>query len=77
MTRHLTLFRSSTTPNLISSDKYDNLVFDNLAVKGADSYGFRINSSTNVTIQNCDVLFSGNTGISIAKGSANLKIDRL
>ncbi len=64
-----------TTPNLINSDNSANLVFDNLAVKGADSYGFRMNNSSNVTIQNCDVLFSGNTGISIAKGSVNLKIE--
>jgi parallel beta-helix repeat protein len=67
--------QTSTTSNLIHSDNYDNLVFDNLTVKGGDSHGFRINSSTNVTIQNCDVLFSGNTGISIGKGSANLKIE--
>ncbi|HEX8676962.1 MAG TPA: right-handed parallel beta-helix repeat-containing protein, partial [Segetibacter sp.] len=67
--------QASTTPNLIHSDNYDNLVFENLTVKGGNSYGFRINSSNNVTIQNCDVLFSGNTGISIGKGSANLKIE--
>lgn len=69
------VIQASTTSDLIHSDNYDNLVFDNLTVKGGDSYGFRVNSSNNVTIQNCDVLFSGNTGISIGKGSENLKIE--
>ncbi len=67
--------QASTTPTLINSDNSSNLVFDNLTVKGADSYGFRINNSNNVTIQNCDVLFSGNTGISVGKSSGNLKIE--
>ena len=67
--------QASATSGIINSENYDNLMFDNLSVKGADSYGFRISNSNNVTIQNCDVLFSGNTGISIVKKSANAKIE--
>lgn len=67
--------QASTTSGLINSDNNNYLVFDNLAVKGADSYGFRISNSNNVTIKNCDVLFSGNTGISIRKNSENIKIE--
>lgn len=69
------VIQASTAPNLINSDNSENLVFDNLSVKGANNAGLRFNNSTNVKIQNCDVLFSGSTGVYTSKGSKNLTIE--
>ncbi|WP_018613837.1 right-handed parallel beta-helix repeat-containing protein [Segetibacter koreensis] len=66
--------KASTIAALIYSNNNSNLVFDNLSIQGADAYGFRINNCTNVSIQNCDILFSGNTGISFGTSSSNLNI---
>jgi len=66
--------QATTIDNLISSQKYSNVVFDNLSIKGANSSGIYIKSGSGIQVSNCDIMFSGENGIS-AYFHANLKIE--
>ncbi len=66
--------QATTIDNLISSQKYSNVVFDNLSIKGANSSGIYIKSGSGIHVSNCDIMFSGENGIS-AYFHANLKIE--
>lgn len=49
--------------NLISSQKYSNIVFTKLAIIGANGTGVNIKFGSNITIQECDIKFSGQNGV--------------
>lgn len=55
----------STIDNLISSSNGSYVLFDNLQIKGANVCGFLIKSGSNISINNCDVLFSGRDGVKV------------
>lgn len=66
--------KATSVPNLISSNNNSNLTFDNLALRGADTYAMSVNNSKNIIVKNCDISFSGNTAISAGKSSTNFTI---
>lgn len=51
--------------NLISSNNISNVVFDNLQVEGANVCGFLIKNGSNISIKNCDIVFSGRDGVKV------------
>lgn len=55
-----------TIDNLISSSDNSHIVFDNLQIKGANICGFLVKSGSDISISNCDVLFSGRDGVKVA-----------
>ncbi|MEO6454840.1 MAG: right-handed parallel beta-helix repeat-containing protein, partial [Ginsengibacter sp.] len=59
------LIQATTLTDLIYTYKSAYIVFDNLTVKGANANGFNIYAGSNVSIKNCDVLFSGANGIKV------------
>lgn len=69
-----TVQASATSNDLVSSAKYSNVVFDNLSIKGSNNAGFHITDGADIHIQNCDILFSGTTGI-VAGGTSNFHIE--
>ena len=54
---------NSYADNIVSISNNNNIIMDNIAVEGGNSYGITVTNSISVTIQNCDVNNSGNTGI--------------
>ncbi|MEO6329384.1 MAG: Ig-like domain-containing protein, partial [Ginsengibacter sp.] len=65
---------ATTLSNLIYTNNFSNIVFDNLAVKGGNEYNFLVESGSNVNIKNCDILFSGRSAVE-SKGNVNFKIE--
>lgn len=55
--------QASTIDTLIYIQGQSYLVFDNLMFEGANKFGFLINASNNITIQNCNFDNSGNDAI--------------
>ncbi len=64
---------ASAVDYLIYSRGKSYVVFDNLTLKGANKKGFDISGGSNFSIKNCDVLFSGETGIRAS--NAYLKVE--
>ena len=59
---------------LIYANRQSYVTFDNLNLKGANSYGFDVNRGSHFIIKNCDILFSGDDGVSVSNHS-NFIID--
>jgi parallel beta-helix repeat protein len=55
--------KAAAITTLIYSSGKSHIVFDNLTLKGANNEGVNINGGSNMTIKNCDVLFSGIDGV--------------
>lgn len=55
--------QASTGDNLISSLKFNDVIIDNLVIKGANSSGISIKYGANMQVTNCDIMFSGQFGI--------------
>ncbi len=53
----------STIDNLININGISHITLDNLSISGANSFGIYIINSPNITVQNCDVNFTGSDGI--------------
>jgi len=75
-TKQVTIFLGRSNPssftvqaaaidNLISSSGNSNITFDGLQIQGPNVCGFFIKNGSNISIKNCDVLFSGRDGIKI------------
>ena len=64
---------ASAVEYLINSSSKSYIVFDNLTLKGANKNGFNINGGSNFSIKNCDILSSGEIGISAS--NAYLKVE--
>ncbi|MBA2561711.1 MAG: right-handed parallel beta-helix repeat-containing protein, partial [Chitinophagaceae bacterium] len=59
--------QAASIDNLISAADKDYIVFDNITLKGANQYGVYISKNgSNITIKNCDVLFSGRDGVNVS-----------
>lgn len=61
----------SSLNRLIDFSYTNHVIIDNLDLEGADLEAISLINSSNVVIQNCDIIYSGNTGIAIKWGSAN------
>ncbi|MEP6594632.1 MAG: right-handed parallel beta-helix repeat-containing protein [Ginsengibacter sp.] len=68
------VIEATTKDNLVSSAKFAYVVFDNLIIKGANGTGFNIKNGSNITIQNCDISFSGQDGV-VVNSHTNFKIE--
>lgn len=66
--------QATTIDNLINTYKYNNIVFDNLAIKGANASGVYAKYGTNLLVSNCDILFSAVNGVS-AYYITNMRIE--
>ncbi len=53
------LIQASALANPISSSGKSYVVISDLTVKGANKYAVTINKGNNVTIKNCNIIFSG------------------
>ncbi len=61
--------RASAVNNLIYSKSKSYVVIENLTLKGANKFGVDINGGNNITVKNCDILFSGTDGVNASKNS--------
>lgn len=66
--------QAAAKDNLIYSQSFSNIKFDNLNIKGANGSGVFIKSGSRINIQNCDIEFSGKDGVE-AKFHTNFKIE--
>lgn len=55
--------KASVTDRLVVINGKSNIIFENLSFHGADEEAFKLQSSVNIVIKNCDVEFSGTEGI--------------
>lgn len=55
--------QASTGDNLINSLKFNDVIIDNLVIKGANYSGVSIKYGANMQVTNCDIMFSGQYGI--------------
>ncbi len=73
-TKKLSVFFGSDNPSsytvkaaainsLLYSSSKSYVLFDNLAFKGANQESIDIHGGSNMTVQNCDISFSGNDGV--------------
>jgi hypothetical protein len=53
------VIQAATIDNVVMLVGKNNIVFENLSFQGANSHMFRIQNSSNISIKNCNVLFSG------------------
>ncbi len=58
--------KASAVNNLIYSLRKSYVVIENLTLKGANRFGVDINGGNNITVKNCDILFSGIDGVNVA-----------
>ena len=52
--------------NLITSQNYKYIDFDNLNIKGANANGINIRYGSNIHVTNCDVNFCGENGVKVS-----------
>jgi parallel beta-helix repeat protein len=57
--------KASVVANPVNSYRNSYLVFDNLAVKGANENGFKIEQGSNISITNCDATYNGEDGVHV------------
>jgi parallel beta-helix repeat protein len=55
--------KASAIDNLVRACNYNNVVFDGLAFEGANTDAIFIYNASNVRVNNCDIQFSGESGI--------------
>ncbi|MEO6455962.1 MAG: right-handed parallel beta-helix repeat-containing protein, partial [Ginsengibacter sp.] len=70
------VIQASGINDLVYTERSGNIVFDNLTIKGANTYGFNIYGGSNIFIKNCEILFSGLTAIKVWGNHNNFKIER-
>lgn len=66
--------QATTEENLIQCVQYNNIVIDNINIKGTNGSAVFIRFGQNITITNCDILFSGIDGV-VAKYAKNFRIE--
>lgn len=64
----------STFNNLVFSYNCSHIVFSNLTFKGGNTDSFEIKKGSGITISECEILFSGQNGLSVAD-HYNFKIE--
>jgi len=67
----LYLVKASKVDTLVYINNRSNIKYDNLSFQGANFASFLINNSQNITIQFCEILYSGTDAI-LASNTANL-----
>lgn len=64
----------ATIDDLIISSGNSYITFDNITIEGANKIAVRINSGSNINMNYCDILFSGESGVKVV-GHKNFKMD--
>ncbi len=59
------VIQATAIDNLIYAYNYNNIVLDNLDIKGSNADNIYIKGGSNTNIKNCDVSFSGGSGICV------------
>lgn len=65
--------KASTVNTLVSINNQSNIAFNNISFQGANDNTFQINDGRQISISNCEILYTGNTAVN-ALGSANLTV---
>lgn len=67
--------KASSLDTLLSIDEYNYININNLSFQGANVTPILVNTSDNIKITYCEILYSGDDGIKVTGGSDNLLID--
>ena len=59
------IVQAATKDNVIFSQKFSNVIFDNLNITGANASSVYIKYGSNVNIENCDIQNSGHSGVEV------------
>ncbi len=66
--------RASVINNLVTISSKNNLVFDNLTFSGANNNAFNISGSSNISISNCEIIFTGVDAIYTNSNCSNISV---
>jgi hypothetical protein len=64
----------SSIDNLVTLSGRSYITFDNIALQGANSRSFSFTNSSNIIINACDILFSGQDAINTNSGCSNITV---
>jgi parallel beta-helix repeat protein len=66
--------QASTISDLIHSEWHSNVVFKNLTIKGANVSGVNITNGSNMAVEDCDILLSGENGMAV-NGHSKFRVE--